>query len=189
MRRLMISILILFLTTLEVGAQTAPQTPPEILDPAVEWLTRLNALDNWFISEAGEEEGIDAVVDSMMELYDPNVLSEVPPHDEDQIGPVMLRGTEELRKWVDMFARSYVGLEYIHKRQTEGEFEGEPLVYSTPLPWGGLGVSYQIRAIYSLRENRVRYTGPGSVFLQFGEDGKIKRMRLFVTELSEVVPE
>ncbi len=189
MRRLMISTLILFFTAPELGAQTAPQTPPEILNPAVEWLTRLNALDDWYISTAGEEEGIDALVDSMMELYDPNVLAEVPPHDEDQIGPVMLRGTENVRKWVDNFARTQVGLEYIHKRQTEGSFEGEPLVYSTPLPWGGLGVAYPIRAIYSLRHNRQRFTGPGAVFLQFGEDGKIKRLRLFVAELVEVAPQ
>lgn len=189
MRRLMISTLILFLTPFEVEAQTQPQSPPEILDPAVEWLLRLNALDDWYLTVEGEEVGIDALVDSMMELYAPDVLAEVPPHDEDQIGPVMLRGSGQLRKWVDNFARTQVGLEYIHKRQTEGAFEGEPLVYSTPLPWGGLGVAYPIRAIYSLRENRRRFTGPGAVFLQFGEDGKIKRLRLFVAELAEIEPQ
>ncbi len=186
MRCLMISTLILFLAPFEALSQTAPQTPPEILNPAVEWLTRLNALDDWYLSVNGEEDGIDAVVDSMMELYAPEVLAEVPPHDENQIGPVMLRGTENVRKWVENFARTQVALEYIHKRQTEGSFEGEPLVYSTPLPWGGLGVAYPIRAIYSLRSDRRRFTGPGAVFLQFGEDGKIKRLRLFVTELAQV---
>ncbi len=186
MHRLMILTLIVLLTPFKALAQTAPQTPPEILGPAVEWLARLNALDDWYLSVNGEEEGLDEVVDSMMELYAPEVLAEVPPHDEDQIGPVMLRGTENVRKWVDNFARTQVALEYIHKRQTEGNAEGEPLVYSTPLPWGGIGIAYPIRAIYSLRSDRRRFTGPGAVFLQYGEDGKIKRLRLFVAELAQV---
>jgi hypothetical protein len=189
MRRLMIPTLILLLAPFEVFSQTAPQTPPEFLDPAVEWLTRLNALDDWYLSVDGEEQGIDAVVDSMMELYAPEILLEVPPHDEDQIGPVMLRGLEQVRKWVDKFARTQVSLEYIHKRQTEGSAEGEPLVYTTPLPWGGVGIAYPIHAIYSMREDRRRFTGPGAVFLQYGEDGKIKRLRLFVTEIAQVEPQ
>ena len=199
MRRLMtiivISILITSLTAFEFQAQTPP--PPQttlakpVLDPAKlaqEWLTHLNALSDWHLSVQGQEVGLDEVVNNMMELYDSDVIAEVPPQDPDQIGPVMLRGTENLRKWVEKIARTQVKLLYIQKRQTVGSFEGEKLVYTTPLPWGGLGLSFQIVAAYSLRENRRKFTGPGMVVLQVGADGKIKRLRLFVTEIAEVEP-
>ena len=201
MRRLVtivvISILITSVAAFEFQAQTPPQTPPQAtpakpaLDPAKlaqDWLSRLNALSNWHLSVEGEEVGLDEVVNNMMELYAPDVIAEVPPHDQDQIGPVMLRGTENVRKWVEKIARTQVKLLYIQKRQTVGSFEGEKLVYTTPLPWGGLGLSFQIVAAYSLRENRRKFTGPGMVVLQVGADGKIKRLRLFVTEIAEVEP-
>ena len=197
MRRLIaiitISILITSLAAFEFQAQTPPQTTPAkpVLDPAKlaqEWLNRLNALSNWHLSVTGEEVGLEEVVNNMMELYAPDVIAEVPPHDEDQIGPVMLRGTGNLRKWVEKIARTQVKLLYIQKRQTVGSFEGEKLVYTTPLPWGGLGLSYQIIAAYSLRENRRKFTAPGMVVLQVGADGKIKRLRLLLAETAEVEP-
>ena len=197
MRRLIttivISILITSLAALEFQAQTPPQTTPAkpVLDPAKlaqEWLNRLNALSDWHLSVEGEEVGLDEVVNNMMELYAPDVIAEVPPHDEDQIGPVMLRGTGNLRKWVEKTARTQVRLLYIQKRQTVGSFEGQKLVYTTPLPWGGLGLSFQIIAAYSLRENRRKFTAPGMVVLQVGADGKIKRLRLFLAETAEVEP-
>jgi len=197
MRRLItiivISILITFLAAFEFQAQTPPQTTPgkPALDPAKlaeEWLNRLNALDDWHLSVEGKEVGLDEVVNNMMGLYAPDVIAELPPHDEDQIGPIMLRGSGNLRKWVEKIARTQVKLLYIHKRQTVGSFEGERLVYSTPLPWGGLGLSFQIIGAYSLRENRRKFTAPGMVVLQVGVDGKIKRLRLFLTETAEVVP-
>ena len=169
--------------------QPTPAKP--VLNPnqlAVEWVDRLNALDDWYLSVEGKEVGRDEVVNRMMELYAADVIAEVPPHDEDQIGPVMLRGAGNLRKWVEKIARTQVRLLYIQKRQTVGSFEGERLVYSTPLPWGGLGLSFQIIAAYSLRENRRKFTAPGMVVLQVGVDGKIKRLRLYLTETAEVVP-
>ena len=201
MRRLVtivvISILITSVAAFEFQAQAPPQTPPQAtpakpaLDPAKlaqDWLSRLNALSNWHLSVEGEEVGLDEVVNNMMELYAPDVIAEVPPHDQDQIGPVTLRGKENVRKWVEKIARTQVKLLYIQKRQTVGSFEGEKLVYTTPLPWGGLGLSFQIVAAYSLRENRRKFTGPGMVVLQVGADGKIKRLRLFVAEIAEVEP-
>ena len=187
------SILIALCAVLEFQAQTPPQTTlaKPALDPAKlaeEWLSRLNALSDWHLSVEGEEVGLDEVVNKMMELYAPDVIAEVPPHDEDQIGPVMLRGTGNLRKWVERIARTQVKLLYIQKRQTVGAFEGEKLVYTTPLPWGGLGLSFQIIAAYSLRENRRKFTAPGMVVLQVGADGKIKRLRLFLAETAEVEP-
>src|SRR5207249_8196620 len=186
MRRLIISALILFLAAIEVQAQAAADSPEQKL--AEEWIKRLNALDDWYLSAEGKEEGVEQLVNSMMELYAPDVIAEVPPHDEDQIGPVMLRGSVNLRKWVEKIARTQVRLLYIQKRQTVGSFEGQKLVYTTQLPWGGVGLSFQIIAAYSLRENRRKFTAPGMVVLQVGVDGKIKRLRLFLAETAEVEP-
>ena len=120
-----------------------------------------------------------------------DVLAEVPPHDKDQIGSVMLRGKDNVRKWVDRIARTQVRLNYLMKRQTDGptgDFEGWRLVYSTKLPWGGTGIAFQIIGAWSLREDRRRFTAPGSVFIQYGPDGKIRRLRLLLGEIDEVVP-
>src|SRR2546425_250707 len=145
MRRLIISTLIILLVSIEVHAQAAADSPEQ--KQAEEWIKRLNALDEWYLSADGKEEGIQPLVDSMMELYAPDVVAEVPPHDKDQIGPVMLRGKENVRKWVDSIARTQVRLNYILKRQTEGpagEYEGWRLVYSMKLPWGGTSIAFQI---------------------------------------------
>jgi hypothetical protein len=147
----------------------------------------LNALDDWHLSVDGKEEGVDQVVDRMMELFTPDALAEVPPHDEEQLGPVMLVGSAQVRKWVEKIARSQVKINYIVKRQTEKEVEGEMMVYSKPLPWGGLGISFQIIAASSQRKDRRRFMEPGAVFLQYREDGKISRLRLLQTEKDEVI--
>ena len=196
MRRFIISTVITVLLASEFQAQTPPQTPPQqtpakpVLNPnqlAVEWLDRVNALDDWYLSVDGKDVGVDQVVDRMMELFTPDVLAEVPPHDEEQLGPVMLVGSGQVRKWVDKIARSHVKLNYVIKRQTEKEIEGELMVYSKPLPWGGLGISFQIIAASSLRKDRRRFMEPGAVFLQYREDGKISRLRLLQTEKDEVI--
>ena len=189
MRRLIFSILILVLATSELRAQAAADAPEQKL--AEEWIKRLNALSDWYLSVDGKEEGIEPLVNNMMDLYAPDVLAEVPPHDKDQIGPVMLRGRENVRKWVDRIARSQVRLNYLMKRQTEGptgEYEGWRLVYSTKLPWGGTGIAFQVIAVWSLREDRRRFTAPGAVFIQYDADGKIRRLRLLLGEIEEVKP-
>ena len=191
MRRLIISTLITVLSVFALQAQTPPratQAKP-VIDPdrfVTDWIDRLNALDDWHISVLGEEEGVDKVVNHMMELFAPDVLAEVPPRDEDQIGPVMLLGSGQVRKWLDDMARTQVKLEYIPRVQTEKEFEGALIVYTKALPWGGLGISFQINGNYSLRRDRRKYTAPGAVFMQLGEDGKIHRLRLLLGEISEV---
>jgi hypothetical protein len=123
----------------------------------------------------------------MMELYSADVIAEVPPHDEDQIGPVMLRGSANLKRWVEKIARTQVKLLYIQRRQTKKQIEGARLVYGTPLPWGGLGISFEILSAYSRRQDRRKFMAPGAVFLEFGADGKIERLRLYLTETEEVV--
>jgi hypothetical protein len=159
---------------------------PELL--ADEWMTRLNALDDWKISSQGKEEGLNQVLDHMMELYAPDALAQVPPFDKDQMGPVQLRGSGQLRKYFEMIARTQVRLAYIIPTQTAKEYEGVEVVYAKQLPWGGLGVSFPILAVYSLRQNRHRFMSPGMVVLQTGQDKKIQRLRLYLTELSEVAP-
>jgi len=170
--------------------QAEPQTARPVPNPnqlAVDWVDRLNALDDWHLSINGKEEGVDQLVDRMMELFAPDVVAEVPPHDAEQIGPVMLVGSAQVRKWVDKLARSNVQLNYIIKRQTEKDFEGELMVYSKPLPWGGVGISFQVIAAYSQRKDRRRFMEPGAVFLQYREDGKIQRMRVLLSEKDEVI--
>src|SRR6267378_4122717 len=173
----------------------APQAPPAAAakppapDPlllAEDWMTRLNNLPNWYLTFEGKEVGREDLVNKMMELYAPDVVAEVPPHDDEQIGPVILRGKANVQKWVDKISRTQVRLLYIQRRQTKKQFEGTKLIYSTPLPWGGVGMSFEIIAAWSRREDRRKFTGPGSVFLQYNADGKIDRLRLYVSEISEV---
>ena len=182
------------------AAQTPPppaaQTPPPAAaakppgpDPvqlAEDWMVRLNNLSNWSLTFEGKEMGREELVNKMMELYAPDVVAEVPPHDDDQIGPVVLRGSANVQKWVDKISRTQVRLFYIQRRQTKKQFEGTKLVYSTPLPWGGVGISFEIIAAWSRRADRRKFTGPGSVFLQYNAAGKIDRLRLYVAEIDEV---
>jgi hypothetical protein len=175
-------------------APPAAQTPPAAAKPpapdplqlAEDWLARLNNLSNWTLTFEGKEVGREDLVNKMMELYAPDVVAEVPPHDDEQIGPVILRGRANVQKWVDKISRTQVRLLYIQRRQTKKQFEGTKLIYSTPLPWGGVGISFEIIAAWSRREDRRKFTGPGSIFLQYNADGKIDRLRLYVAEISEV---
>jgi hypothetical protein len=147
----------------------------------------MNALDDWSLSVDGKEEGVDALVSRMMELYAPDVIAEVPPHDAKQIGPVMLRGSANVRKWIDRIARTQVRLTYRIPPQTTKEVEAALLIHSTPLPWGGLSISFQVVGVWSQREDRRRFMAPGALFLQYGDDGKIQRLRLLLAETAEVV--
>jgi hypothetical protein len=167
-------------------AAAAKPAAPDPLPLAEDWMTRLNNLSNWSLNFEGKEVGREDVVNKMMELYAPDVVAEVPPHDEEQIGPVILRGRANVQKWVDKISRTQVRLLYIQRRQTKKQFEGTKLVYSMPLPWGGMGISFEIIAAWSRREDRRKFMGPGSVFLQYNAAGKIDRLRLYVAEISEV---
>ena len=167
-------------------AAAAKPPAPDPLPLAEDWMTRLNNLSNWYLTFEGKEVGREDLVNKMMELYAPDVVAEVPPHDDEQIGPVILRGRANVQKWVDKISRTQVRLLYIQRRQTKKQFEGTKLIYATPLPWGGMGISFEIIAAWSRREDRRKFTGPGSVFLQYNADGKIDRLRLYVAEISEV---
>src|SRR5438034_3007241 len=189
MRRLVFSLLIGLLAAIEAQAQAAADLPEQKL--AEEWIRRLNALDDWYLSVDGKEQGVEPLVNSMMDLYAPDVLAEVPPYDKDQIGPVMLRGKENVRRWVERVARSQVRLNYIVKRQTEGptgDYEGWRLVYSAKLPWGGNAIAFQIIGVWSLREDRSRYMAHGAVLIHYGPDGKIRRQRVLLGDIDLAWP-
>ena len=191
-----LSILFSLCAVLEFQAQAPypPQSQATPAKPAIDaaklvddWLTRLNGLGSWYISPEGKEVGREDAVNKMMEMYGPDAIAEVPPHDDDQIGPVMLRGNAYIRKWVDKVSATQVKLLYVQKRQTQKQFEGEKLIYTTQLPWGGMGISFEIIGAWSRRVDRRKFTGPGTVFMQVSPDGKIQRLRLYLTEISEVV--
>src|SRR5437870_9451521 len=167
-------------------AAAAKPPAPDPLPLAEDWMTRLNNLSNWYLTFEGKEVGREDLVNKMMELYASDVVAEVPPHDDEQIGPVILRGRANVQKWVDKISRTQVRLLYIQRRQTKKQFEGTKLIYSTPLPSGGVGISFEIIAAWSRREDRRKFTGPGSVFLQYNAAGKIDRLRLYVGEIAEV---
>ncbi len=187
MRKLIVALsLIAFFGPSELRAQRPEVEVGDAERLATEWLDRLNALDEWNLTPEGEEEGLEQVVDNMMELYAADVLSELPPHDEEQIGPVILRGSGQLRKWVEKIAKTHVRIDYIQVRQTAEEYQGVQLVYSVTLPWGGLGIAVPIIAAYSLREDRRRFGAPGILVLQTNDEGKIQRFRLYLTEIFEV---
>jgi len=69
-------------------------------------------------------------------------------------------------------------------RQTEKTVEGEYMVYSKPLPWGGVGISFSVLAPYAMRANRNKYLEIETVFLQYGPDQKIHRFELYQSQKS-----
>ena len=171
------------------ASQDKPKPLPDTTKLADEWMRRMNALDDWHLTSDGKEEGFKEVVDSMMELFTPDVLADVPPHDDEQIGSVMLRGSALLRQWVEKIARTQVRLNYIRTAQTMKEFNGYRPIFFTEFPWGGYGISFHIIGAWSEREDRLnkRFMAPGAVFLQYNDEGKIYRMRLYLTEITRVV--
>jgi hypothetical protein len=176
-------------------AQTPPPAAAQKTDKpalnadklAIDWVDRMNGLSSWYLSVDGKEDDAEKVVDHMMELFTPDIIAEVPPHDERQEGPVQLVGTAQVRKWVEKLAKSQVEIRYVIKRQTMKEFEGEYMIFSRPLPWGGMGVAMQLLEADSQRADRKRFMQAGGAFLQFNNDGKIYRMRLVLSEKEEIV--
>src|SRR5436309_7525413 len=71
-------------------AAAAKPPAPDPLQLAEDWMTRWNNLANYSLSFEGKEVRREELVNKMMELYAPDVVAEVPPHDDEQIGPVLL---------------------------------------------------------------------------------------------------
>src|SRR5216117_1887522 len=70
-------------------AAAAKPPAPDPLQLAEDWMTRWNNLSNYSLSFEVKEVGREELVNKMMELYAPDVVAEVPPHDDEQIGPVI----------------------------------------------------------------------------------------------------
>jgi len=198
MSKIVTAFLVVLFVTSQVQAPVLAQAPATQEKPkpaldtakvADEWMKRMNALDDWHLTPDGKEEGLNEVIDSMMDLFTPDILAEVPPHDDEQIGSVMLRGTPLVRQWVEKIARTQVKLNYIRLAQTMKDFNGYRPVFFVETPWGGYGLAFQIMGAWSMRDDRLnqRYMAPGSIFLQYNEEGKIYRMRLYLTEVTRVV--
>src|SRR6266550_3851977 len=105
-RLIFISALAALLTAFGLQAQTPTQTKlgKPVLNAdklGTAFLDGLNSLTDWHISMDGKEDEVNQVVDRMMEQFAPDVIAEVPPHDEEQLGPVMLVGSAQVRKWID----------------------------------------------------------------------------------------
>jgi hypothetical protein len=170
----------------------APAAPPAApAKPAVDvtklgtdFVDKLNTLDDWRLSMEGKEVGLDKVVDAFMADFAPDVFAELPTDDEEQIGPLELRGTGQVRRWVENYARSHVDLEFLMVRQTEKTVEGEYMVYSRPLPWGGVGIAFSVLAPYAMRVDRSKFLELETVFLQFGPDQKIHRFQMYQSQKS-----
>ena len=167
------------------AAQAKPAV--DINQLAINWVDQLNGLSNWYLTMDGKEDGVADAVDRMMNLLAPDVIAQVPPNDEEQIGPVRLVGKDHVRKWVEKIAKTQVQIKYKIQRQTEADADGELMVHSKPLPWGGVSVAFQVLGAYTSRETRIKYLELGAVFLQYGEDGKIHRIRLLLSEKAEVL--
>jgi hypothetical protein len=167
------------------AAPAAPAKPAvDVAKLGTDFVDKLNTLDDWRLSMDGKEVGLDKIVDAFMADFAPDVFAELPADDEEQIGPLELHGIPQVRKWVEKQARSRVELEYLLARQTEKTVEGEFMVYSKPLPWGGVGIAFPILAPYSTRVNRERFLETDTVFLQFGSDQKIHRFQMYVSDKS-----
>jgi hypothetical protein len=169
------------------AAPAAPAKPAvDVTKLGTDFVDKLNTLDDWRLSMDGKEVGFDKIVDAFMADFAPDVFAELPSDDEEQIGPLELHGSAQVRKWVEKFARSRVELEYLLVRQTEKTVEGEFMVYSKPLPWGGVGIAFPILAPYSTRVNRDKFLEMETVFLQYGPDQKIHRFQMYVSEKAPV---
>jgi hypothetical protein len=186
-RRIFFTLIVLSMVV-DLHAQGQAAKPAVDVDKlAVNWVDQFNGLSKWYLSLDGKDDGASEAVDRMMNLLAPDVIAQVPPHDEEQIGPVRLVGKDQVRQWVEKIAKTQVQINYKIQRQTEAESDGELMVHAKPLPWGGTSVAFQVMASHTSRETRIRYLELGAVFLQYGEDGKIHRIRLLLSEKDEVL--
>jgi hypothetical protein len=144
---------------------------------ADEWFTRLNELDDWYISVDGKEENT-SVVDRFVELYSVDAYHQVGPS-ESQIGSVVYHGPEGIRKWADEFSKKYVAVNYRVEYKTRKEQTLQPF-YTITLPWGGTGASTEFAAVYTNRQDRRQFVVPGSIFFLFDAAGKIESVRLYL---------
>ena len=131
MKKMLLAAFACMLVCESAVSQTKPPDPEE-------FFTRLNALDDWFITMDGKEDN-KAVVDRFMELFTPDAYLQVGPS-KNQLGGVTYHGVEGIRKWADQFSKSYLDLNYRISFKTRDEKTAKP-VYSFQMPWGEQGAA------------------------------------------------
>jgi len=146
-----------------------------------QWMNRLNALDDWFITMDGKEEP-EPVVARLLELYAPDAIQFVGPN-EKQIGLVTLAGLEAIHKWADEMARTRRQIAWRLVSRTLDEKTAA--VVATPAPWGGYSVAAEVTYAFTDRFSDRRFQIPGMVLLDFGDTGKIRRARLYMVKDEE----
>ena len=162
----------------------APALRPEQL--VDEWFNRVNALDDWFISLDGKEQP-EEVVDSVADLYTPDAIQFVGPN-ENQLGSVTLFGRQAIHKWADDTARNNRDLAW---RLISRTFEEKTASLFVVQPaWGAASVAAEITFSYTERDTDRRFMVPGAIFIDYKEDGKIRRVRLYLArdEAEEIFP-
>lgn len=174
--------MLMMVLSISAASQTPPPAVPKpaVLKPeqlADEWFTRLNELDDWYISLDGKEENA-SVVDHFVEMFGANAYLQVGPS-ENQLGSVVYHGPEAIRKWADEFSKKYVAVNYRVEYKTRKEQTLQPF-YTIAMPWGGTGASTEFAAVYTNREDRKQFVIPGSIFFLFDSAGKIDSVRLYL---------
>jgi len=174
--------------TAKVPAANEPATSKTALSAenlVRQWLKRLNALADWVPEKTA---GAGELVDKFADLYDPSALQLTGPN-ENQMGTVIYSGLEGVRKWAGDFARTYSHAEFRIQEHTQ-EVKTAALFHTANAPWGGLDVAVELGSLYTIRQNKRKYSTPGAAFFDFTPEGKIKFLRLFLEkdETVEIVP-
>ena len=162
----------------------APALRPEQL--VDEWFIRVNALDDWFISLDGKEQP-EEVVDRVADLYTPDAIQFVGPN-ENQLGSVTLSGKLAIHKWADDIARNCRDLAW---RLISRTFEEKTAsLFAVRPAWGGASVAAELTFSYTERDSGRRFMVPGAIFMDYKEDGKVRRLRLYLArdEAEEIFP-
>jgi hypothetical protein len=185
------AMLLLFIASMGFTQQSTqpPKTAAEPLraDRLVdEWFNRVNALDDWYISMVGKEQ-TEEVVDRVVDLYAADAMHFVGPN-EKQIGGATFSGKDGISKWADDVARNCRDVAW---RLVSRTFDEKTTSLSvTQAPWGGLSVAAELTFSYTDRDTNRRFMVPGAIFIDFKQDGKIRRLRLYLVrdERQEIFP-
>jgi hypothetical protein len=151
----------------------AAAVPLKAQDLVDEWLKRLNALADW-TSEADAE----MQVAKFVELFDPEAIQFTGPN-QDQIGRATYSGYEGIRVWAQRFGQALSKSEYQIQAQTLQE-KTAGLLHTAEPPWGGISVGVELLTLGTTRDTRKRSAAPAAAFLEFTDQGKIRRVRLYL---------
>jgi hypothetical protein len=158
---------------LGAAARTAAAAPLNAQDLVDEWIKRLNALADWTAEGDAAKR-----VEKFVEIYDREAFQFTGPN-EDQIGMATYSGTDGIRVWAARFGQRWSKSEYQIQVQTWQE-KTAGLLHTTEPPWGGVSVALELLTLGTARDTKKRIAAPAAAFLQFTEQGKIRRVRLYL---------